>query len=110
MIDAPTTLAARLFLKKVRMRHPDADAVLFGSRARGDFHAESDVDIAVLLPTAPPSRMAAAVEMADMAFDVLLETGLLIAPLPFSRAEFAMPDTSDSPALVEAIRREGVRL
>jgi hypothetical protein len=78
-IDLQTSHATNLFMEKLRHRYPAVDAVLFGSRARGDFHAESDADIAVVLPGVLASRSAAAGVMADMAFDVLLETGVLIS-------------------------------
>ncbi len=109
-IDPQTSHAASLFLKKLRDRYPEADAVLFGSRARGDFHAESDADIAVVLPGVLTSRTATAGVMADMAFDVLLETGVLITALPMSEGEFSAPATFGNPDLVRTIHREGVRL
>jgi uncharacterized protein len=101
---------ANIFMEKLRHRYPAVDAVLFGSRARGDFHAESDADIAVVLPGVLASRSAAAGVMADMAFDVLLETGVLISALPMSESEFSAPATFGKPDLVKAIHREGIRL
>jgi predicted nucleotidyltransferase len=109
-IDSQTSRAAQLFLERVRDRYPAADAVLFGSRARGDFHAESDADVAVVLPGVLVSRSATAGIMADMAFDVLLETGVLISALPMSANEFSAPATFGNPDLVRTIHREGIRL
>ncbi len=109
-IDPQTSRAATLFLEKLRHRYPVADALLFGSRARGDFHADSDADVAVVLPGVLASRTMEATVMADMAFDVLLETGVLISPLPMSEAEFSAPMTFGNPELIRTIHREGIRL
>lgn len=37
-----------LFLNRVKIRFPDAKVFLFGSRARGDFLLESDVDVLII--------------------------------------------------------------
>jgi predicted nucleotidyltransferase len=45
----------REFPRKVRVRFRDRldDIIVFGSRARGDAHAESDIDVLVLLRVTP---------------------------------------------------------
>jgi len=48
--------------------------------------------------------------MADEAFDVLLETGIRIQPLPIWEDEWANPEQYANPALLKNIAREGVRL
>ena len=48
-IDADTERAARVFLKRIEDKYPYSDAILYGSRARGDHKADSDADIAVVL-------------------------------------------------------------
>jgi hypothetical protein len=47
--------------------------------------------------------------MADVAFDVLLETGINITPLPVWLDEWEHPKTSSNPALLRNIAREGGR-
>jgi hypothetical protein len=39
-----------------------------------------------------------------------LETGILVEALPLWEDEIARPESSRNPALIETIRREGVRL
>lgn len=56
--------------------------ILFGSRPRGDYHEASDVDVAVILAGQPGDFVNTKLEMAGLAFDVLLETGVLIQALP----------------------------
>lgn len=54
--------------------------------------------------------MGTKLEMADVAFDVLLETGIHISPLPIWQDEWEHPDTYSNPALLRYIDREGIRL
>ena len=48
--------------------------------------------------------------MADVAFDVMLETGILISPLPIWLDEWMNPENYSNPDLLRNIDREGVRL
>jgi hypothetical protein len=48
--------------------------------------------------------------MAGIAFDVLLDTGILVQALPLWRDELTYPERFSNPALIDNIRREGIRL
>lgn len=48
--------------------------------------------------------------MADVAYDVLLETDINISPLPVWLDEWEHPETYPNPGLLRSIAREGVRL
>lgn len=48
--------------------------------------------------------------LADIAYDVLLETGVLIQPFPIWQDEWEHPENYSNPALLRSINREGVRL
>jgi predicted nucleotidyltransferase len=109
-LDPETERAARAFLDRAAARYDVAEAVLFGSRARGDYRADSDADIAVVLRGIPGPRMDAALDMADMAFDVLLDTGILVEAIPFWEDEWRHPENFANPALIENIRRDGMAL
>jgi len=109
-LDAATERAARVFLDRVAREYSVAGAVVFGSRARGDARPESDADVAVLLHGTPSRRMDEAMRMADLAFDVMLETGILMEALPLWESEWEHPETFSNPRLIENIRRDGVRL
>lgn len=82
-------------------------AVLFGSHARGDDKADSDVDVAVILSGPMADFIAAKLALADIAYDVLLETGVHIQPMPLSADQWAHPGHFGNPRLVENIHREG---
>ena len=109
-IDADTENALRRFLARIAEHHDLAGAVLYGSRARGTHRPDSDADVAVLLKGVPGRVLTTALALADVAYDVLLETGVNIAPLPVWLEEWARPETHANPALLRAIAREGIRL
>jgi DNA invertase Pin-like site-specific DNA recombinase len=109
-LDAETEHAARAFLKRLEGKYPVAEAFLYGSRARGDHTGDSDADLAVILKGERGSRYQVAGEMAGIAFDVMLETGVLVSPLPLWPDELARPDAFSNPALIRNIQREGLRL
>jgi predicted nucleotidyltransferase len=95
-------------MQRLAGRFPLKGALLFGSRARGTHGPDSDADLAVLLsgPRQPlvPTKLA----MADVAFDVLLDTGVRIQPLPVWEDEWADPDSSPHAHLLRAIARDGI--
>jgi hypothetical protein len=83
---------------------------LYGSRARGDHDKYSDVDLAVFLTGPLGSSMDTGIEMAGVAFDVFLDTNVMISPMPIWEVEWAHPETHPNPRLLENIRREGIAL
>jgi predicted nucleotidyltransferase len=109
-LDAETERAARMFMQRIKGRFPVREGILFGSRARHTHRSDSDADIAVVLQGRPGDRTAAAVDMAGIAFDVLLETGILVEALPLWEDELNHPKRFSNPALVQNIRRDGMRL
>lgn len=109
-LDVNTEQAARVFLEKAAAHYDIAGAILFGSRARGDYRPESDADIAVVLNGETGPRMDTVLDMADMAFDVLLETGVLVEAIPFWEGEWQHPESFSNPELIQNIHREGVPL
>ncbi len=106
--DAATGRAVTAFLDRVAAVFPLRHAILFGSRARGAFQPDSDADVAVLLSGPHGPFMAVKLAMADIAFDVMLETGVRIEPLPVWEDEWANPDAYRNPRLLRNIEREGV--
>ena len=109
-IDHNTEEAVRRFLALISNRYDMAEVIVYGSRARGTHRPDSDADVAVLLRGEHQRFLTAKLDMADAAFDVLLETGILISPLPIWLDTWAHPESYSNPALLRNINREGVRL
>ena len=78
--------------------------VLFGSRARGDQHAESDYDVAVFLDT-PPDWWRDLDRLAILGNELLDETGVVFDLKPYHVREWW-----DRTPLMGEIRREGIDL
>jgi predicted nucleotidyltransferase len=77
---------------------------LFGSRARGDHHPESDADIAVVLADGDWIGWKERRALTRLAYDLSLETGLEIQPWPFDDATWA--DAAAPKPLVVAARHD----
>lgn len=109
-IDSDTEQAVRRFLSVIASRYEMAGAILYGSRARGTHHSDSDADVAVLLNGEHQRVLTTTLAMADIAYDVLLDTGINISPLPVWIDEWEHPETYTNPMLLHNIAKEGIPL
>ncbi|WP_228125130.1 nucleotidyltransferase family protein [Candidatus Methylospira mobilis] len=110
LVDVDTARTAEAFMRRINDRYAVSQAILFGSRARHTHSPDSDADIAVVLRGDHGKRSTVAMDMAGIAFEVLLDTGLLVEALPLWEDELAHPEHFSNPALIENIRKEGIRL
>ena len=78
--------------------------VLFGSRARGDAHADSDYDVAVFLRELT-DRWQEARRLSAIETDILAETGAFIHSMPYAAGAYRRRTP-----LMHEIRREGIDL
>ncbi|MGP0061883.1 MAG: nucleotidyltransferase domain-containing protein [Beijerinckiaceae bacterium] len=78
--------------------------VLFGSRARGEAHAESDYDVAVFLKELP-DRWSELDRLADLRVKLIDNTGAFFDILPYPAAAYA-----ERSPLMREIRLEGLDL
>jgi uncharacterized protein len=111
--DPAAILAARAFLARASKSFDVVGARLYGSRARGDYKPDSDIDLAVFLRGARGDGgelFHIATEMGGIAFDVLDETEAFVSALPIWEQEWAHPESHRNPRLLENIRREGVQI
>ena len=109
-LDRDLKRAIDLFMRQAMARYDVRAAYLFGSRARGDHHDESDADVAIVLNGSPGSVLNTKLEMADLAYDAMLDTGVRIQPMPIWQVHWDNPTRFSNPALVRAIQREGIDL
>jgi len=94
------------FRQRLRSRGIECSVTLFGSRARGDFTSDSDMDVLVVVPT-----LDAATEnsISECAWEASLEQGIPVVPLVCSKAEWEQGPARSS-LLALAVAREGVQL
>jgi predicted nucleotidyltransferase len=102
--------AIALFLDALRKDCAVDEVRLYGSRARGDFRPDSDVDLAVVLHGERGDIWDTVWAMSDISFDVVLETGVSVSPYPLWGGDLDHPERAKNPALIRSIQREGIRL
>lgn len=109
-LDHQTELSVRRFVALIEPNFDLAGAIVFGSRARGTHLNDSDADVAVLLRGEHQRILPITLRMADVAYDVLLETGINISPLPLWLDEWEHPENHANPALLRNIAHDGVKI
>src|SRR5215469_2782823 len=94
-LDPQTERAVRAFLARVPPDLKVEKAIVFGSRARGDNRSDSDADLALVFERGNEWPL---VELlGGLAFDVLMDTGILIQPVPISTLDWAHPERFPRP-------------
>lgn len=109
-IDPATRRSVDLFIERIAGDYPIAEVWLYGSRARGDAQPDSDADVAVILKGPKQRTSPVAVEMAGPAFDVMLETGILVSPFPVWQEDWIDHSHHGNPWLIANIKRDGIRI
>jgi len=102
--------AASVFIERLTGKYEVAQALIFGSRARGDDRPDSDLDLAIVLQGPRQDFIATKQDMAGLAFDVLMETGILVQPFPLWEGDLAHPDRFTNPGLIYNIVEDGIRV
>ena len=107
---ATARAAACVFLRRLPEAYRVERAILFGSRARGEHRPDSDLDLAIVLAGERGNFLDVKLAMAEIAFDVLMETGVLVQPLPLWDGDLARPERFVNPAFIRNIAADGVRI
>jgi predicted nucleotidyltransferase len=107
-IDPATERAVRVFLDRIPPHLKVERAILFGSRARGDHRPDSDADLALILERG--HEWSVVEELAGLAFDVLMDTGVLIQAVPISAQDWAHPERFARPDFLRNVAKEGIAL
>jgi len=93
--------------KAIRQAVPDADVVLYGSRARGDAGEYSDYDILIIVNG--PVDMALKKTILDNVYPLELESGAVMTLITYSKQQWDSPLYRAMP-LHKNVDREGVLL
>jgi predicted nucleotidyltransferase len=108
-LDPHTERAVRAFLARlpadVRLDH----AILYGSRARGEDRPDSDADVALIIAEGTADWELVGT-LAELAYDVFLDSGILIQPVPVSLTHWLHPERFPRPGFLRNIAREGIVL
>lgn len=109
-LDPQALDAARRLVAIARARYPVVEAWLYGSHARGEARDDSDVDVAIVVEDHMNDVGRARWDLAGDAFDLMLETGRRVSPLPVTMAKWRAPETFSNPFLLHNIRKDGIPL
>jgi predicted nucleotidyltransferase len=83
---------------------------LAGSRARGDHHPHSDVDVAVILEDGDWRSWDESGVLSDLSYDLLIRDGVDIQGVPIPLSHWDEPNRHSNPSLVRTMRRDGKQL
>ena len=112
-VDPVTTRAVDIFLARLPVTRlpPVKRALLYGSRAKSDFHEESDVDIAIVLQGSRPAAKCLLdlhFLLADAEWSALDETELRVSAWPVWEDDLANPQRTLNPDFFRNISKEGI--
>jgi uncharacterized protein len=105
MLEPNEKKALQELKNKIRL-YNIIDIKLYGSKARGDSTADSDIDVMIEIEDNDYKTKSA---ISNIIYEIDLEYDTFISPVYFSRMEIEEGPMSESP-LYKAIQREGISL
>jgi uncharacterized protein len=109
VLDPQTESAVRVFLARLPTDLGLEYAILYGSRARGEAGPDSDADLALIVAE-ESSDWQRAGDLAELAYSVFLESGILIQPIPISLQDWLNPVRFPRPGFLRNVARDGIVL
>jgi predicted nucleotidyltransferase len=108
-LDPDTESAVRAFLARLPADLRLEYAILYGSRARGEDRPDSDADLALILAEGAGDWHLVG-NLSDLAYDVFLERGILVQPVPISLRHWLNPERFPRPGFLRNVVRDGIVL
>lgn len=108
-LDPDTETAARSFLGRLPAELSLKYAILFGSRARGEGRPDSDADLALIIAGWVLDWELVG-SLADLAYEVFLDGGVLIQPVPIALEDWENPQRHARPGFLRNVARDGIVL
>jgi predicted nucleotidyltransferase len=109
VVDPDTSRALRKSIARIPADVPVERVLLYGSRARGDYGPDSDADVAVILPHGAEDCKLLWM-LTGLAYEVFVDAGIMIQPVPVSSRDWADPDRFPRPSFLRNVAREGIQL
>jgi predicted nucleotidyltransferase len=106
-LDPDTESAVREFLARIPSDIRLERAILFGSRARGEHRPDSDADLALILHERGNDGQTLLM-LAGIAWDVFVDTGIMIQPMTIAFEDWLHPDGFLRPGFLKTVDREGI--
>ena len=96
----------KIFQAKVSQQFEVVDLKLFGSKARGDFHKHSDIDILLVLKKVSDSLEKKVYSLVN---DIFLKTGVDLSVKIFSEKEYKKLNAIPT-AFMQLVQQDGISL
>ena len=114
-LDPATQAAVRVFLTFIAQSDlpPVARVLLYGSHARGDSHTDSDIDLAVVLPGAPPpgnERLVLREKLSYLLDDAIMESLQPLSAVLLWVFMLDEPDKTASSAFYHNVLTDGIEV
>jgi len=108
-LDPDTESAVRAFLARLPADLQVEYAILYGSRARGEDRPDSDADLALILAKGKGDWELVG-SLSELAYEVFLERGILVQPVPISLRDWLNPERFPRPEYLRNVARDGIVL
>lgn len=107
-LDAKSNDAATKFVQLLRANLQIEAAYLIGSRARGDFHPGSDLDLVIIVDDERDGLSGPDVSQSTSA--VFKKFSIVVSPVFTTSSIWKRPETAHDRWLAETVQREGVEI